>query len=137
MRGSSPFIDRLNAATQCPNFSSRRYSRCDETFAYLKIDGTAEGALGNLEDRGELEDLVTQTLKSAGLGSAIGGGTGKWFSYVELALTDVGHSIEALQQALRATNLGRGAWILFDEAGLERFYVPVWPDAPAPPLPGN
>ncbi len=132
----TPYPERLSAALTSPQFHSRRFSREGETFAYFKIDGAEDGSLGELEDREDLENLIGGALREAGLGASIGGGTGRQYSYVELALIgDLNEGLEVMASALKAVGIGRNCWVCFDEPGLELFYVPIWPDAPPPPLP--
>src|SRR5262249_36214630 len=77
-----------NALSSAP-FDSARFSGCGETFCYLKIDGSA-GLDGSLfSDRAEIEAAINGVLRPAKLGCSIGGGTGRRYSYVELALVDV------------------------------------------------
>ena len=52
----------------------------------------------------------------------------------DLALVDLENSIEAVCGLLQEGNLTRRAWLHFNDDGLDDFWVPVWPDAPAPPL---
>jgi hypothetical protein len=93
----SPYPQRLSAALTSERFQSRRFSRLGETFAYFKIDGAEDGSLGQLEDREDLENLISGALRDAGLGTSIGGGTGLRYSYVELALCgDLNEALEAM-----------------------------------------
>jgi hypothetical protein len=83
-------------------FWSERFSRCGETFCYVKLDGS-EG-LGDAEfaDRSEIEDALNAVLKPRALGCCFGGGTGRRYSYVDLAFTNVSKGIHAARQRLRA-----------------------------------
>src|SRR5262249_38943262 len=69
-------------------FASERFSRCGQTFAYVKIEGP-EGPGGlKLEERTKIEDALNEALGPDKLGVHIGGGTGLRYSSLDPALTD-------------------------------------------------
>ena len=82
-------------------FSSQRFSRCGETFCYLKLDGSDGLENAEFADKSEIEDAVDAVLCPARLGCHVGGGTGKRYSYVDLALTDVDAGIQAVRRRMR------------------------------------
>lgn len=119
------------AAHAGPPFSSRRFSRCGETFAYLKVDGR-EG-LSDFADREAMEEAVDAALRPAGVGCVIGGGTGLRYSYVDLALTDVPRAIELLRDTLRPHKLPERSWLLFYDADWADEWVGLYDQTPPPP----
>ncbi len=115
-------------------FYSERFSRCGETFCYLKIWG-GEGLDGcEFSDRGEIEDAVDGALEGANLGCVIGGGTGKMYSYSDLALTDVSRGIHAIKQRLRAGGVPKRTWIQFFDSYYTREWVGIYDETPPPPM---
>jgi hypothetical protein len=116
-------------------FDSARYSRCGERFCYLKIDGI-DGLKGTpFEDRGDIEDAINAVLRPAKLGSTIGGGTGKRYSYVELALTDVAGAWQQMRLVLQEGHLPTRTWLLFHDDELSQQWHGLYDDSPEPPLP--
>ncbi len=118
-------------------FSSQRFSRCGETFCYLKLDGLEGLGDGEFADKAAIEDAVDAVLCPARLGCHVGGGTGKRYSYVDLALTDVDAGIQAIRRRLREGNIPRRSWIQFFDAELEAEWVGIYDDSQPPPLPEN
>lgn len=116
-------------------FYSERFSRCGETFCYVKLDGADDLEQCAFADKAEIEDALDGVLKATGLGCQIGGGTGLRYSYVDLALVDVEKGIEAIRQRLREGCVTRRAWIQFFDAGLVAEWVGVYDDSPPPPMP--
>ena len=115
-------------------FCSERFSRCGETFCYVKIDGSQGLGEGGFADRLEIEEALDTVLKPAKLGCPIGGGTGLRYSYVDLALTDVDTGIQVIRQRLQAGKLPRRSWIQFFDCDLVAEWVGVYDDSPPPPL---
>jgi hypothetical protein len=115
-------------------FDSQRFSRCGETFAYLKIDGTQGIPRGGFADKSEIEDALDAVLIRAGLGCHIGGGTGQRYSYVNLALVDVDRAIPLVVAAMRNMKLPTRSWIQFFDSDLRWEWVGIWPDTPSPPF---
>ncbi|MBI5490081.1 MAG: hypothetical protein HY905_22295 [Deltaproteobacteria bacterium] len=118
-------------------FDSRRFSRCGETFCYLKVDGSQRLPADGFRDKTAIEDAVDEVLVPRGLGCHVGGGTGRRYSYVDMALVDVQGALDVLLPVLRGGKLPRRAWILFFDGTLADEWVPVWDDAPRPPLLGG
>lgn len=115
-------------------FSSARFSRCGETFCYLKLDGS-EGLdpAGSFQDRADVQDALDEGLLREQLGCVFGGGTGLRYSYVDLALVDVERAIPVLRHVLQAGRIRRRTWLQFLDAELAWEWVGIWPDAPRPP----
>ncbi|WP_435005563.1 hypothetical protein P12x_003394 [Tundrisphaera lichenicola] len=114
-------------------FDSERFTRCGETFCYLKIDG-AEG-LGNSKftDKGDIEDALDEALIPRGLGCQVGGGMGLRYAYIDLALTDVPVAITSIRERLQVGGLPKRSWILFFDSDLANEWVGVYDDTPEPP----
>ncbi|MCL2646086.1 MAG: hypothetical protein FWD61_03660 [Phycisphaerales bacterium] len=109
-------------------FYSCRFSRFNETFAFLKIEG-----LYDSEVRGEIEDAINEALTSSNLGGVIGGGAGSSFSYIDLALTDVRKAAVAMFAKLRERKLPRRTWLLFFDQHLLAEWIGLYSETPPPP----
>jgi hypothetical protein len=114
-------------------FSSERFTRCGETFCYLKVDGAEGLADSAFADKCEIEDALDEALIPRALGRQIGGGMGLRYAYVDLALTDVPAAIAAIRDRLQAGNLPRRSWILFFDSDLADEWVGIYDDTPEPP----
>jgi hypothetical protein len=115
-------------------FCSERFSRCGETFCYVKIDGS-EGLEGSeFSDKSEIEDALDSTLTQSKLGCPIGGGMGLRYAYIDLALTDVDQGVEATRQRLRAGGVPKRSWIQFFDSDWAAEWVGIYEDTPAPPM---
>jgi hypothetical protein len=128
---STPALDVMQNVFSSTNFDSQRHSRCDETFCYLKIDGR-EGLGKSAHARGEIEDAVNEALRPLALGSAIGGGTGLRYSYIELALVDVEGAWRVLRNLFTQSRLPNQTWLLFHDADLKSEWYGLYHDTPAP-----
>ncbi len=117
-------------------FYSNRFSAHGETYAYIKIDRTDDiHALDNVENRGKIEAVINSVIQPQGYGCVIGGGTGRQYSYIFLALTDLARSVKNMRKALRGEKMPWGCWILFHDVSREQEWIGIWKDTPAPPLP--
>jgi hypothetical protein len=115
-------------------FSSARFSRHGETFCYVKIDGS-EGLEGTrFADRSEVEDALDEALVPERLGCHVGGGTGRRYSYVDLALTDLERGCEVVRRVLREGNITRRCWIQFFDDVWSHEWIGIHEDAPPPLL---
>jgi hypothetical protein len=114
-------------------FSSARFSRCGELFAYVKIDGSEGLDPRGFLDKAEIEDALNATLRRDGLGTCIGGGTGLRYSYFDLALADVDRALPAIRRVLRGGRVPKRSWLLFFDSDLAQEWVGVWEDTPEPP----
>lgn len=115
-------------------FSSERFSRCGETFCYVKIDGSAGLPEGGFADKAEIEDALDDVLKPAKLGCQIGGGMGLRYAYIDVALTDVEKGIETVRKRLQAGKVPKRSWIQFHDGELAAEWVGVYDDSPEPPM---
>jgi hypothetical protein len=114
-------------------FYSDRFSRCKETFAYVKIDGSNGLGGSRVSDRAGIEDALDTELASDKLGIHIGGGTGLMYSYIDLALTDLDRGVERARKVLRKLKVPERSWVLFFDADLAAEWVGVYPETPPPP----
>jgi hypothetical protein len=129
----TPLPGMIENALSANPFDSIRYSRCGERFCYLKIDGL-EGLEGSsFADRAEIEDAINAVLRPAKVGAAIGGGTGRRYSYVELALTDLDRSWRELRLVLQDGRLPTRTWLLFHDDELRSEWRGLYDDTPEPP----
>ena len=115
-------------------FYSSSFSKCGETFCYVKIDGSQGLDQEKFKDKGDIEDALEEALKGLSAGGVIGGGTGLRYSYIDLALKDVERGIEAIRSVLRQGNIARRTWVLFFDAELSKEWIGIWDDTPPPPL---
>jgi hypothetical protein len=129
--GSSKVPDIWTAVHDGRSFASVRYSRCGETFCYVKLDGTEPGAEALVRD--EIEEALDAALIPAKVGCTIGAGTGLRYSYIDLALTDVSAAIPLIRRVLRKCKVGKRSWLLFFDRDLEEEWVGIWARTPAPP----
>lgn len=130
--GTTAFLPMWQRAHSELPFASERFSRCGETFCYLKMDGGEGLDPQGFADRGEIEDALENAL-AKDLGAVIGGGTGLRYSYVDLALLDVKKAVPAIREALRAGRLPKRSWLLFHDSALEAEWIGIWDDSPPPP----
>lgn len=90
--GKSPNPSMWIAAHSGRPFYSERFTRCGETFCYLKVDGAEGIDDSTFADKGDIEDALDEALIPRGLGCQVGGGMGLRYAYIDLALTDVPYS---------------------------------------------
>ena len=111
-------------------FYSERFSRCGETFCYLKIDGAEGLEESTFADKGDIEDALDEVLIPQGLGCHVGGGMGLRYAYIDLALTDVPAAITAIREHLQVGRVPKRSWILFFNSDLASEWVGVYDDTP-------
>jgi hypothetical protein len=115
-------------------FWSGRFSRSAETFCYLKIDRGGPLRRSAVGKRIKLEDALNQALRPGRLGCVIGGGSGRRYNYIDLALIDVLAAADAMRGVLQCGGLKtRRAWLLFFDDALGSEWIGMWPDSPPPP----
>lgn len=133
--GRSPNPTMWTAAHSRGLFFSERFSRCGETFCYVKLDGSEGLDELMFDDKAEIEDALDEVLKPTELGCQIGGGTGRRYSYIDLALVDVERGIDVVRQRLQEGNVPKRSWIQFFDADLESEWIGIYDDSPPPPMP--
>lgn len=134
--GVSANSEMWTAAHSNDLFSSNQFSRCHETFCYVKIDGT-QGEMKGFADRGEIEDAINEILVPNQLGCRIGGGTGLRYSYVDLAITDLDKAIPLIRQRLQEGGVPKRTWIQFFDGHLSEEWIGIHDDSPPPPMPDD
>lgn len=115
-------------------FSSKRFSKHGECFAYVKVDATRESADERHALRVGLEEALGRALLAAKIGCVVGAGLGVRYVYVDVALENVTRGVELVRDVLRRLRVHPRSWILFCDATLSREWVGVWDDTPPPPM---
>jgi hypothetical protein len=131
--GSSALVSMSACAQLGQGFDSRRYSRVGETFCFVKFDGEGRKIAARMDERKTVETAVNEALVAEGLGVVVGTGTGKKYSYLDLALTDAGKSIPVIRDKMRAARVANRSWLLFHDAHLSDEWVGIYQDTPPPP----
>jgi hypothetical protein len=116
-------------------FVSERFSKCGETFCYVKIDCKDGLGQSQFKDKSDIEDALDAALQPTGLGCHMGGGTGLRYGYIDLALTDVSKGVDAIRKCLRLGNVPLRSWILFFDDHLAGEWIGIHDHAPRPPMP--
>jgi hypothetical protein len=114
-------------------FFAERFVANGETLAYVKLDGREDVDEEAFEDKWSIEDALDSALRRENLGAFVGGGTGLHHSYIDVALKDVVAGVQVIKDVLTGGNVTRRSWVLFEDAHLEREWVPLYPDSPPPP----
>jgi hypothetical protein len=135
--------DLVLATTRCPEmlkcflegrpFSSRRFSKHAEQFAYLKVDQQGLPADERLTARTRVEDALDACLRKDRLGAVIGNGLGLRYGYVDFAMLEPKRALEKLAELGRELELSKRSWLLFCDSERERDWIGIWPDSPSPP----
>ncbi|HEU5072758.1 MAG TPA: hypothetical protein VFU02_01265, partial [Polyangiaceae bacterium] len=112
-------------------FSSVRFARHGERFAYLKYESSGD-LRARVAARQALEDELDARLRGGALGAVVGNGVGRRHCYVNLALSDVDRALGELTEVARHTGLPRESWILFCDTEWHFEWVGVWEHSPPP-----
>jgi hypothetical protein len=130
----APTMDpELWVAARSSYFADERFSRHGEIFAYVKMDGR-DGLKGTkFEDREDIENAITEAIGKDRLGAVVGGGTGRFYSYIELALLEVPRAVAAIRKVLVDGGITKRSWVLFHDPALAGERVGIHGDAPPPP----
>ncbi|HUF57079.1 MAG TPA: hypothetical protein VMM55_11025 [Thermohalobaculum sp.] len=115
--------------------AAERFSRFGEAFCGLKVARTPDFPFGETEQRTALAEGAHLMLSTHEQGGVTGEAVGHAHVYVDLALTDVSGGLETLAELLDRIELNGPAWLIFDEAGLKEYAVPLTPRTPAVPRP--
>src|SRR5690606_6615237 len=86
---SSMRPEMLKCHLEAGSFASARFSRCGETFCYLKVRLPGEGLEQRIEARVHLEQVLDRALVPGRLGCVVGTGMGSEFAYLVFALTQL------------------------------------------------
>jgi len=125
--------EKLWTAEHSGSFYSCRFSRCKETFCYLKIDGAEWVATERFPDRATMEEALDEALCGAKSGCVTGGGTGLRYSYIDLALVDVRGAMDRIRRVLEQGGIPKRTWLLFFDEHLAQEWIGIYSDSPAPP----
>ncbi len=129
--GSTCAFD-IVTATVGPYFHSTKYSRCGETFVYVKFE-RADPEDTDLTPRNEIDEAIDDALEAANLGASLGGAIGHRYFYVSVSLLDLDRGIEVVRETLRRQEVPERSWILFYDYELAHEWVGVYPNTPPPP----
>jgi hypothetical protein len=88
----------------------------------------------SFKDKSEIEDALDAILMSNRLGCVIGGGTGRRYSYIDLALIDLKQGIDAIRRVLVEGKIPKRSWIQFFDSTLAQEWVGIYDDSPPPPM---
>ena len=129
----------LPEATKChlqgSPFSSVRFSKHGERFAYLKIDAADRSPAERHSLRVEIEDALNGVLVPGGIGCVTGAGLGIRYVYLDLALQNLEHGVRVACERVRKVAPDVAAWTLFCESGWEREWVGTGQHGPPPTAP--
>jgi len=117
----------LFEATRRPRFFSTSFSRCGETFCYVKFDPAGALEAPQLVARFEAIDAA---LRDAAVGCAVGRAFGHRYGYVDVAVTNVARAVEVLRGM---EDLPKRAWLLFHDCELLDEWIGIRDDAAPPP----
>ena len=127
----------LPEATKCflegARFSSRRFSKHGESFAYVKVDASSKSADERHALRVRLEELLVKALLEHAIGCVVGAGLGVRYVYIDVVLENLDRGVELVRATLRGMGVDPRSWILFFDGALSHEWVGVWDDTPPPP----
>jgi hypothetical protein len=118
--------EMLKSFLQGDPFSSRRFSRAGERFAYLAVDGEGKSPAARLPFRRAVEDSLDRELSRAALGCVVGNGVGVHHDYINLALTEVCRGVELVRDVARRMAAPQRSRILFCDSDWADEWVGVW-----------
>jgi len=130
---SSALPEMLKCFLEGAPFSSVRFTRGAERFAYLKLDVHEQSFEQRLARRNELEERLAEALVRRGLGAVVGNGLGLRYVYLDLALSPGAGGVDLTCEVARALGVPERSWLLFFDSALAREWVGVWPQTVAPP----
>ncbi len=126
----------LPEATKCflegAPFSSVRFSKHGERFAYLKLDMVDRTPQERHDLRVELEDALNNVLVPGRIGCVTGAGLGVRYVYLDLALTNLEHGVRIACERIRKARPDAAGWALFCDSGWEEEWVAIGPHGPPP-----
>jgi hypothetical protein len=126
----------LPEATKCflegAPFSSIRFSKHGERFAYLKIDMADRSPQERHDMRVELEDALNNMLVPGRIGCITGAGLGVRYVYLDLALANLEHGVRIACELVHRVRPDAVGWALFCETGWEEEWVGIGNHGPPP-----
>jgi hypothetical protein len=130
---STAVPEAMKCFLQRGRFSSKRFSKHGEYFAYAKVDANEASADERHALRVLLEEALTKALVVPRAGCVVGAGLGVRYVYIDVALENVDRGVQIMCDALRERNVDRRSWILFWDSTLSHEWIGVWDDTPPPP----
>ena len=121
----------LHCFLRAAPFSSRRFSRHGELFAYLKYRAPSRDLAQAAVQRDRLEQSLDAALAQARAGRVVGRGMGLAYVYLDLAISDLEAALAVLRR--QDGGLPRESWLLFCDSHLGEEWIAVHDGAPAPP----
>lgn len=113
-------------------FSSRRFTRHDERYFYLKF-----ASQGDLEERlakrSSLEDALDRALVEARVGRVVGGGLGLAYTYVDFLVSPRPEDLEVARDVAARAKLSDRSWILPFDDDLAAEWLEIVPGSHHPP----
>jgi hypothetical protein len=115
-------------------FYSQKFSRFNETFIYVKIDEWHSFHEKDPQWKEKLRAKINTELCQKKVGTDIGSGTGRRYSYMDFACIDIPQSVEIIRKNLQLLGVSKRSWILFYDSDLCSEWIGIWPDSPPPPV---
>ncbi len=128
---ASALPEMLKCYLEGAPFSSLRFTRSDNVFCYLKLDGSERSFEDRLADRVALEDRLAETLGPSGV--VVGNGMGLRYAYIDLALSPDQSALDRVCDIARQAKVAERSWLLFCDSDWSDEWLGVWPKTPAPP----
>ncbi|MEO1274096.1 MAG: hypothetical protein AAFV96_01510 [Pseudomonadota bacterium] len=114
----APFEPYLQACLTSLSFSSQRFSRFGEWFAFVRVPRTEAMPFDEVTERGQIEDSLHTRLGAADLGGVAAAGHGVDAVYIDLALTDLHRGPALVAEVLSDLPAFSETTLHFLEAGL-------------------
>ena len=117
-------------------FWSGRFSRCGETFCYMKIDRASHPQGSSVEVGPQLEAQLNQALVPLRLAARSAAGHGLRYTYIDVALLDVHAAADVIRKVFQQSALvSPRAWIQFFDHALAAEWIALAAASGAPPMP--
>src|SRR5262249_36122763 len=110
---------------------SLRFSKHNERFCYLKMDGTNSYA-NTPHSRDRLASTLNDRLGEAKLGCTTGGAGGLRYSYIDLALTNVEAALPIIKQTMEYEHMPERSWLLFFDEDWSQEWIGMHDSSPSP-----
>lgn len=130
---ASALPEMLKCFLEGSPFSSLRFTRGGERFAYLKLDVHDVPFERRLGQRNLLEERLARALQDGKHGAVVGNGLGLRYAYLDIALSPEREALAIACQVARDLEVPRRSWLLFCDSDWAGEWVGVWPDSPSPP----
>jgi hypothetical protein len=130
---STMLPEAMKCFLQGSRFSSSRFSRHGERFAYVKVDAGELSAEARHARTVELEEELNRVLVPGRVGCVVATGIGARYVYLTLALENVEHGVRLACARLKKAGAPKRAWLLFCDSGWEGEWAGAHDDSPPPP----